>query len=102
MARAVVELAIDRELPEAVEAFVRPLDAFLRKHKAGLVQHHQETPLLTIVVRLKLSSVRSMDLVLQCLAETGAPTGTVVYRRNWLGRKTDLFVLGPEEEPDAQ
>lgn len=57
---------------------------------------------MTVVVRLKLARADSLDVVLRALAEMDAPVGTLVYRLNWLGRKCDYFVLGPEAEPNER
>ena len=95
--RAVIEFAMDREAPEMVSAFVEPLDEVLRDRRAGRVQRCDgERPPLVFVVHLSLVSRDCLNVVLQFLAEVNAPTGTIVYRLNWLGRHKDIVILGPE------
>lgn len=99
--RAVVELAMDREAPEMMAAFVTPLDAVLRSRGAGRIHRYEgERPGLVFVVCLKLAGPESLDVVLQFLAEANAPTGTIVYRLDWLGRKADIVMLGPGPQDD--
>ena len=95
--KAIVEIPLEREYDEVVAAIVEPLNARLRRLKAGHVLAHSETRLLSCRVKLKLSGKRSFRAVLEFLGETETPACTFVYWVDWLGRKRDVFMLGPDE-----
>ena len=96
MGRARVDLALERPLDESVEQFVHPLDALLRQQRLGRVIAFREGECLTCVIDLRVRGTAGFELVMQFLAEADAPTGTIVYRFDWLGRKCDIHILGQE------
>jgi hypothetical protein len=80
---------------EIVRAFIEPLDALLRQGGKGAVITHKAGPLF-VAVDVRLARDVAIDHVLEFLANADAPTGTLVSRLNWLGRKRDIRVLGPQ------
>ena len=93
--RARVDIAVDREPAEIVRRFVEPLDALLRQREVGAVIKHRAGPLF-VAVDVRLSRHAALDHVLEFLATADAPVGSLVSRLNWLGRKRDIQILGPE------
>ena len=100
--RAVVDLALDREFPLAVDAFVKPLDERLRSTQSGRVLNYREEYPLMCHIELAVKNSKSMDVVGQFLVEVDAPIGTITYERGWFGRKKNIFILGPEMMEDVQ
>ena len=94
--RVVVEIAMDRMPNELVDQFVQPLDTSLRSERLGRVVKHVERNMLSLDVSLTVRGMKGFERVLQFLVEHDAPIGTVTYRLDWLGRRKDIGVLGPE------
>ena len=99
--RAVVDLALDREFPLAVDAFVKSLDERLRSTNSGRVLHFREEYPLMCHIELAVKNSAAMEVVGQFLVEVDAPVGTLTYECGWFGRKKNIFILGPEmlEDP---
>ena len=94
--RMIVEFAMDRMPDELVAQFVRPLDVLLRGDGLGRVVGHNAREMLSLDVQVNVRGTEGFERTLQFLVENEAPIGTVTYRLNWLGRKKDIVVLGPE------
>jgi hypothetical protein len=95
LARAVIEIALDRSAEEAVADFVRPLNEELVATKLGCVLSHGEAHPLIYCVELKVATKGAIEILLELLDTLEVPIGAVVYRRNWLGRKKDVFIVVP-------
>jgi hypothetical protein len=96
--RVRIKLAVDREPELLIQQFVIPLNALLQERGFGEVIRHVVDPidrLLWVVVDVRLRGAGAFDCAMEFLTNADTPTGTVVYRRNWLGRKRDIFVLEP-------
>ena len=99
--RAVVDLALDREFPLAVDTFVKPLDERLRSTKSGRVLNYREEYPLMCHIELAVKNSQSMAVLGQFVVEGDAPVGTITYERVCFGRKKNIFILGPEMPEDA-
>ena len=98
--RARIDLAVDRAPNELVQAIVVPLDQHLRAERVGRVLRHRISE-LEINIDVSLRQRSDLDYIGEFLVRASAPVGSVIYRYDWLGRKQDIFVLGPEFDGDA-
>jgi len=91
----VAEIAIDREPQELISGFVKPLNTILQEGRLGRVTDHRTLGLLTVKVKMTVSSSEGYERILQFFGEADAPLGTIVYQVGWFGRKKEIVMLGP-------